>query len=354
MHYKGTHYRTVWWEKGTVRLINQPLLPFRFEIAESATYAETADHIRNMTVRGAPAIGSAAAYAMAQAAQNGGMAEAEAAEAVLKNTRPTARDLFTAVDNVKQALKDSPPENCAETALKSAQAFADSSAEQCRKIGEHGNRFIKDGMNILTHCNAGWLACVDWGTALAPVYAACEQGKKIFVFVDETRPRCQGGRLTAWELYNENISHAVIADNAAGFYMAEGSIDMVITGADRIALNGDAANKIGTLEKAICAKHYDIPFYIAAPYTTFDAEAVTGEDIQIEERNGEEVSRMPGITDTDERVSVSITNPGSPVKNPAFDVTPAELITGYITPHGIIKASRIRNIQDEKDNGVIE
>jgi S-methyl-5-thioribose-1-phosphate isomerase len=305
---------------------------------------ETADHIQNMTVRGAPAIGATGAYAMVQAVINDGMSETDHAETVLKDTRPTAKDLFTAIEAVKKALTDSSPDSYADAALKAAEMFADESVQQCRKIGKHGSSLLKDGMNMLTHCNAGWLACVDWGTALAPVYYAKEEGKKIFVFVDETRPRCQGGRLTAWELHNENISHAVIADNAAAFYMAEGSIDIIITGADRIASNGDAANKIGTLEKAICARQFNIPFYIAAPYTTFDPESLTGKDIPIEERSGEEITSVSGMTSDSTRTTIRITNPGSSVKNPAFDVTPAELITGYITPDGIIKASQIEKI----------
>ena len=306
MNYNGSHYRTIWWEDGIVKLINQPLLPFQFEIIDSASYIETADHIKNMTVRGAPAIGAAGAYSMAQAAAHGGISEADTAATVLKNTRPTARDLFTAIEAVKEALTNSAPGSHADAAHKAAEIFADASVEQCRKIGEYGSSLLKDGMNMLTHCNAGWLACVDWGTALAPVYCAKEKEKKVFVFVDETRPRCQGGRLTAWELHNEDIPHAVIADNAAAFYMAEGSIDIVITGADRIAVNGDAANKIGTLEKAVCAKQFNIPFYIAAPYTTFDPESLTGKDIPIEERSGEEVTSASGVTDDNQRITIRI------------------------------------------------
>ena len=216
--------------------------------------------------------------------------------------------------------------------------IADEDAENCKKIGEYGNELIKDGFKIETHCNAGWLAFVDWGSALAPIYAAKRQGKKVFVYVDETRPRCQGAMLTSWELLNEGIEHRIISDNAGAHYMSRG-VDMMIVGADRIAANGDTANKIGTFEKAIVAKELGIPFYVAAPTTTFDVECATGADIPIEERIEDEVLYASGLADTGRISRVRIAPKGARALNPAFDVTPAKYITGIITEKGVVKAN---------------
>ncbi len=207
--------------------------------------------------------------------------------------------------------------------------------EKCRKIGEYGNKLIKNEYNILTHCNAGALATVDYGTALAPIRAANKEGKAIYVFVDETRPRLQGARLTAWELYNEDIPHSVIVDNASGHYMYRDEIDMVIVGTDRIVANGDIANKIGTYEKAVLARENDIPFYVAAPVTTYDENIKDGMKIPIEEREENEIRKINGL---------SITPEGSPVKNPAFDVTPAKYIDGYITEKGVFSTAEVKNM----------
>lgn len=331
-------------EENTVKMINQPLLPFTFEIAESRTYKETAEHIRKMTVRGAPAIGAAGAYAMAQAVLSSGTSDIEKAEAELKSTRPTAHDLFAGIEYVKKAIVSDSTASIQDRARNAAEQFAQESIESCRRIGELGNSLIQDGIKVLTHCNAGWLACVDWGTALAPLYAAHRSSKEIFVYVDETRPRGQGARLTAWELHNEGIAHAVIADNAAGYFMANGSIDLVIVGADRIALNGDTANKIGTLEKAVLAQRFNLPFYIAAPLTTIDPQCVSGRDIPIEERSSDEVMFRTGLAHNGRIEKIRVTNPGSDILNPAFDVTPAELITGIITPRGIIKPEEVEEL----------
>jgi S-methyl-5-thioribose-1-phosphate isomerase len=223
-------------------------------------------------------------------------------------------------------------------AIAEAHAIADECVEQSKKIGFFGNELIKDGYKIETHCNAGWLALVDYGSALAPIYTAFETGKRnIFVFVDETRPRLQGMRLTAWELHQQGIPHAIIPDHAGAFYMSKNEIDILITGADRIAANGDSANKIGTLEKAITAKYYGVPFYVAAPSSTFDLNTKTGNEIIIEERDEEEVLYCYGKMPDEKLENLFIANPGSRAKNPAFDVTPAELITGFITEKGIIK-----------------
>jgi len=341
MEYRGRHYRTVWWEDGALKMIDQTLLPFTFTVAVSSSCRDTARHIRRMTVRGAPAIGAAGAYGMVQAFMEG---KPEEGETALRATRPTARDLFAGIDRVKKAAGEASPRDRASAALAAAEEFAAHSAEECRLIGEQGAPLIGDGSTVLTHCNAGWLACVDWGTALAPVYRAHREGKRIFVLVDETRPRCQGGKLTAWELSGEGIPHAVIPDTAAGFYMRRGKVDMVITGADRIAFNGDTANKIGTLQVAVCAQRFGIPFYIAAPWATFDPECTSGSEIPIEERDPEEVTRMAGRDETGRLVSVRVCNPDSRAENPAFDVTPAELVTGYITPAGVITAADIPRV----------
>jgi methylthioribose-1-phosphate isomerase len=224
-----------------------------------------------------------------------------------------------------------------EHAIAEAQAIADEDANASQKIGEFGNELIKDGYGIATHCNAGWLAFVDYGTALSPIYASHKEGKNIFVYVDETRPRGQGARLTAWELHNAGIPHAIIPDNATAWYMSHGKIDLMITGADRIAANGDTANKIGTLEKAIAARHFNIPFYIAAPASTFDMNTPNSGKIVIEERDPEEVLFQEGLTKDGIRERILVCSPGSAALNPAFDVTPAGLITGFITEKGIVK-----------------
>jgi methylthioribose-1-phosphate isomerase len=319
----GKHYRTVWLYGPNVRLIEQNLLPFKFKVHTSKNYQETCLAIKTMLVRGAGAIGATAGFAMAQAFM--AKADTDKARREIEATRPTAQNLFYAVERVYKAADP----------VKEAQKIADEDAESCRLIGELGNTLINSGMKIETHCNAGWLAFVDYGTALSPIYAAHSSGKKIFVYVDETRPRGQGARLTAWELQNENVPHAVIADNAGAFLMSQGKVDMVIVGADRIAANGDVANKIGTLEKAIVAKEYGIPFYVAAPTSTFDLKCPNGQAIPIEERSADEVLYQTGVTNKGKLETILVTAPGAKAFNPAFDVTPAKYITGIITEKGI-------------------
>ena len=344
MKVNGTDYRTVWMEGNDVKLINQTLLPHKFEIYTCRSHIETANAIKAMIVRGAGAIGATAAYGVAQAALEANEGNfnnyiKKAAETIRK-TRPTAQNLFTGINYILNSIKNI--ENLNEIkkiAVKKANEFADYDAEACKKIGEYGNSLIKNNYKIETHCNAGWLAFVDWGTALSPIYFAHRAGKKVFVFADETRPRNQGSMLTAWELSQEKVPHAIIADNAAGYYMKKGEIDIVITGADRIAANGDAANKIGTYEKAVLAKENSIPFYIAAPTTTFDLSAENGDKIPIEERNPDEVLFISG-SDNVKIVKVRIAPKESHAKNPAFDVTPAKYITGIITEKGIVKANK--------------
>jgi len=325
-------------EGNDVFMIEQNLLPFKFEIYKSKTYLNTCNAIKTMIVRGAGAIGGAAGFAMAQAvieAPNKNYNNfIKKAKADIEATRPTARNLFTATNRVYNAALISK-----EKAVEEAQKIADEDVEACLQIGKYGNDLIKEGFNIETHCNAGWLAFVDNGTALSPIYQAQKSGKKVFVYVDETRPRNQGAKLTAWELQNENIPYAIIADNAGAHLMSLGKIDIIITGADRIAANGDVANKIGTLEKAIAAKYYNIPFYVAAPKSTFDLACKSGNEIIIEERHEDEILYQIGINGKNKEEKILISAPNSKAVNPAFDVTPASLITGIITEKGIIKAN---------------
>lgn len=350
-------YRTVWMDKGTsktfglkcvqaklghiVNMINQIKLPGKFEIYKSRNYRETAEAIRNMVVRGAPAIGATASFGMAQAAMEFSGSDFEKfkffmknAEKIITGTRPTAYDLFYAVNFVKKNIENSDSvKEANEKALIASHEYADKSVGNCRAIGEFGEKLIKNNFNILTHCNAGALACVDYGTALAPIRFANYKKKKIHVFVDETRPRLQGAKLTAWELAQEEIPHSIIADNAAGYFMQNGEVDMVIVGADRIAGNGDVVNKIGTYEKAVLAKENKIPFYVAAPLTTFDMNCRSGKDVVIEERSMDEILYI-------DKIRISPKN--SKARNPGFDVTPARYIKGIITERGILKAGERR------------
>lgn len=343
MKVNGKDYRTVWMEGSSVFMIEQNLLPFEFSIFESGSYLETCHAIHTMIIRGAGAIGAAAGYAMAQACLEAPAGREESflsdARREIESTRPTARNLFYAVERVYDAAKVS-----AEHAFAEAQAIADEDAMASQKIGEFGKELIRDGYGIATHCNAGWLAFVDYGTALSPIYMSHKEGKNIFVYVDETRPRGQGARLTAWELHNAGIPHAIIPDNATAWYMSLGKIDLMIVGADRIAANGDVANKIGTLEKAIAAKYYNIPFYIAAPASTFDMNCSDGGKIVIEERNQEEVLYQEGITKEGKKERILVCSPGSNALNPAFDVTPAGLITGFITEKGIVRPKDLLSV----------
>ena len=309
--------RAVWFENGRLKLIDQRKLPLEVEIVETADWRRAVEMIRDMTVRGAPAIGITAAYAMALALRAG--EDPEAAARHVKAARPTAYDLFYAVDRIVAA--------CAAGAdpAAAANAYADEIVEKCRAIGLHGARLITDGMKVMTHCNAGALATGDWGTALAPLRVAHDEGRRLFVYVSETRPRLQGMQLTAWELVQEGIDHAIIPDGASARYLSDG-VGLVITGADRIAANGDFANKIGTLDKAILARHFGVPFYVAAPVSTFDPNAANGQAIPIEYRAEEEVTCLAG-----QRLAPT----GSRALNPSFDVTPGEFVTGFITERGI-------------------
>lgn len=337
MNVNNKHFLTIWFENGIVKMINQDVLPFRFEIFEAKNYTETCFAIKTMIVRGAGAIGAAAGFAMAQAflQSNGNKNFIEEAKSVIEATRPTARNLFYATARVYKAGLVS-----VENAENESQLIALEDINAGKMIGYYGNQLIKNEMQILTHCNAGWLGFVDYGSALSPIYHAKSEGKKVFVYADETRPRSQGARLTAWELRNEDVPHVIVPDNAGAFLMSKGKIDLIITGADRIAANGDAANKIGTFEKAIIAKTFGIPFYIAAPTSTFDIQCDNGDNIIIEERSEEEVLYQTGINEKGELSKILVCSPGSNAFNPAFDVTPASYITGIITEKGIIKPDK--------------
>ncbi len=324
MRIEGRQYRSVWLEDKKVRVIDQRLIPHEFKVVSYNSFEEVADAITSMVVRGAPAIGAAGCYGMALAELNG--KDLQNAYDKLYKSRPTAYDLKDALDYYMK--HDGEPAWKADT-------YANESAERCRMIGVHGAELIEDGMRLLTHCNAGALACVDWGTALAPMRVARDQGKDIHVWVDETRPRCQGSRITAWELYQEGISHKILVDNAAGHLMAAGQVDLVIVGADRIAANGDVANKIGTYEKAVLAKENGIPFYVAAPSSTFDPACPAGSKIPIEGRPLDEVTHMFGVDDDGKWTRVRVSHEGCEAVNPAFDVTPAEYVTGVITEEGV-------------------
>ncbi|MCX8157282.1 MAG: S-methyl-5-thioribose-1-phosphate isomerase [Verrucomicrobiae bacterium] len=355
LHGQVQQYRTVSFDvqRNVVRLIDQRLLPHEFRLVELKDYQETAQAIKDMVVRGAPAIAATAAYGLAQGVrafqENQGVPLADYVhhvENTLARARPTAVDPQNAIQTVLRFMKAG--RSLAEQqalALQVAEQFAQASVEECLALGRHGAPLIKEGMRILTHCNAGWLACVDVGTATAPLYAAHQAGRRFHVFCDETRPRCQGASLTAWELHQEGISHEVIADNAAGHLMQRGEIDLVIVGSDRtLGRTGQVANKIGTYTKAVLAHRHNIPFYVAIPLSTLDWRMKDGLAIPIEEREEEEVLGAWGVPPgkpADQRCYVRIANPGSHARNPGFDVTPPELITGIITPVGIFRPQEL-------------
>jgi methylthioribose-1-phosphate isomerase len=344
--------RTIWLacDGRGVEIIDQRLLPHELAMARLTTLEDAATAIRTMQVRGAPLIGVAAAYgvmlAMAEDASDGGL---DRAIAMLAATRPTAVNLRWALTEMDTALSKLPPQNRFAAALEHAGAIAEADVASSRAIGEHGASLIaaargrKSGgrpVEVLTHCNAGWLAAVDWGTALAPIYRAHEDGVPVHVWVDETRPRNQGAGLTAWELGQHGIAHTVIVDNAGGHLMRHGLVDLCIVGSDRTTAGGDVANKIGTYLKALAAHDNDVPFYAALPSSTIDWDIEDGSAIPIERRDSREVTHVEGWTDGGERMAVRVTPQGSPVENYAFDVTPARLVTALITERGVCAASR--------------
>jgi methylthioribose-1-phosphate isomerase len=356
------HYRTVAFDahKNAIQLIEQRLLPHRFEVVRTPDFRETARAINKMVVRGAGAIGATAAYGLAQGARafrGRDLARfsrhIQKVQQTLETARPTAVDPVNAMNEVRRVMSAGETvEEQQALALAAAEEFANNDVKHCEAIGRHGAPLIRDGMKILTHCNAGWLAFVDVGTATAPLYAAQAQGKRIHVFCDETRPRSQGATLTAWEMAQQKISHAIIADNAAGHLMQRGEIDLVIVGSDRaLGRTGDVTNKIGTYTKAVLADRHHVPFYVAIPFSTIDWKLSSGRDIPIEERDESEVLGAWGLASNPKseirnpkspgHVYVRVANPTSRARNPGFDVTPPELITGIITPEGIFKPSEI-------------
>ncbi|PWC61041.1 methylthioribose-1-phosphate isomerase [Azospirillum sp. TSH7] len=352
MRIDGTAYRTIWPDgEGAVAIIDQTRLPHDFAVVRLTSLEEAAHAIRAMLVRGAPLIGAAAAYGVALAlradASDRGL---ERACATLLATRPTAVNLRWALERMRGLLAPLPEARRVEAAEAEAACIADEDVGINRSIGLHGAALIRaaaackkpgEPVNVLTHCNAGWLATVDWGTALAPVYAAFEQGIPLHVWVDETRPRNQGASLTAWELKHHGVPHTVIADNVGGHLMQHGKVDLCIVGTDRTTATGDVCNKIGTYLKALAAHDNGVPFYVGLPSPTIDWTIADGvREIPIEERDGREVSELTGRTADGRIETVRVTPDGSPVANYAFDVTPARLVTGLITERGVCPATR--------------
>ena len=363
-----THYRTIWPGDACVQIIDQTRLPHAFAIVRIETLQAMGTAIRTMQVRGAPLIGAAAAYGMAL-----GMREddsdtgmQQAAQALLAS-RPTAVNLRWAVQRMTARLQPLPPAQRAPSAWSEAAAICDEDVQLNRSIGRHGLALIEalaeakrrqagkgsgagaaQRVNILTHCNAGWLAAVDWGTALAPIYAAFDAGIAVHVWVDETRPRNQGASLTAWELGRHGVPHTVICDNAGGHLMQRGEVDMVIVGADRVTRIGDVCNKIGTYLKALAAHDNNIPFYAAVPSPTIDWRIVDGADIEIEERDADEVACISGCLADGNAATVRLLPQGTAVANPAFDVTPSRLVTGIITERGVCVPDQLATLFPEE------
>jgi methylthioribose-1-phosphate isomerase len=366
----GKAYRTIWLDADgwSVRIIDQTQLPHRFEVVRLKTLEDAARAIAGMQVRGAPLIGATAAYGLCLALRDDPSRQnIENAVDALLATRPTAINLRWALDEMQASLLPLQAEERVAAAYRRAAGICEMDVATCRAIGEHGARLIaqaweakkgatgKDGgaVNVLTHCNAGWLATVDWGTALAPLYIAHDEGIPIHVWVDETRPRNQGASLTAWELGQHGVPHTLIVDNAGGHLMQHGMVDLCITGTDRTTAAGDVCNKIGTYLKALAARDNGVPFYVALPSSTIDWGIEDGlREIPIEEREGDEVARMRGRTEDGAIVEVALTPPGCAVANYAFDVTPARLVTGLITERGVCPASRagLLSLYPERQN----
>jgi len=350
MKVDGVPYRSIWpsGDGKTVEIIDQTYLPFAFEIKRLTTSAEAAEAIRVMRVRGAPLIGVTAAYGMALAmredATDAGLSRAFE---TLLATRPTAVNLRWALEGVRALLRPLAPADRFDVAYARAAEVADEDVEINRRIGANGLPLLREiaelkgRVNVLTHCNAGWIATTDWGTATSPIYQAHEAGIDVHVWVDETRPRNQGAFLTAWELQQHGVPHTVIVDNAGGHLMQHGEVDLVMTGTDRVSANGDVCNKIGTYLKALAAKDNDVPFYVCLPSPTIDWRTADGvAEIPIEERDGGEVTHLDALLADGSVASAQVVSNGSPVANPAFDVTPARLVTGLITERGIAPATQ--------------
>ena len=352
MKVDGKHFRSIWREADgwSVGAIDQRRLPHEFVIARLTNVGDAAEAIRSMLVRGAPLIGATAAYGMALAMRDDSSdAAIDRAYQMLVATRPTAINLKWALEEVRSVLRPLPPSARKDAAYARADDIAEEDVAINQGIARNGLALIEaiaarkpgEVVNVLTHCNAGWLATVDWGTATAPVYLAHDRGIKVHVWVDETRPRNQGASLTAWELGHHGVPHTVIPDNTGGHLMQHGMVDLVIVGTDRVAANGDVCNKIGTYLKALAAHDNGVPFYVALPSPTIDFSVADGIDqIPIEQRGGEEVTDITGRTRDGRIETVRIVPEGSPVANYAFDVTPARLVTGLITERGVLEADR--------------
>jgi methylthioribose-1-phosphate isomerase len=347
----GVAYRSLWLDDDGWRvcIIDQTVLPYELRVARLATVEDAGRAIATMQVRGAPLIGATAAYGLALALRRDpGDGALEEARRRLLATRPTAVNLRWAVDRVAGVVAGLALDRRADAAYAEAGRIADEDVERNRRIGEHGLALIREAagrrgggpVRVLTHCNAGWLATVDWGTATAPLYRAHDEGIPVHVWVDETRPRNQGAGLTAWELGHHGVPHTVVVDNAGGHLMQRGLVDLCLVGTDRTTAGGDVANKIGTYLKALAARDTGVPFYVAAPSSSIDWGLEHGADVPIEERAGDEVAEVTGRTADGRVATVRVVPDGSPVANPAFDVTPARLVTGLITERGIAAASR--------------
>ncbi|MDC0544586.1 S-methyl-5-thioribose-1-phosphate isomerase [Candidatus Pelagibacter sp.] len=347
MKIEGKEYRTIWFENNVVKIIDQTKLPHQFIIKDLITIKDAVNAIKIMEVRGAPLIGGTAAYGIALAVQENNDPEfiKKSAEELIQS-RPTAINLKWAVDRMMNKLSGINSDQILDIALTEAKEICDEDEKFCENIGINGLKIIeeiynkkKDTINILTHCNAGWLATINWGTATSPIYHAHKKGIPVHVWVDETRPRNQGANLTSYELNEEDIPNTIIADNTGGILMQRGDVDMCIVGTDRTLSNGDVCNKIGTYLKALAAHDNNVPFYVALPSSTIDWEIKEGKDIPIEERNSEELSHVEGIDENNEIKKVLIYPKKSKVMNLAFDVTPAKYVTGLITEKGISEAS---------------
>jgi len=354
MYINNKHYRTIWPDPRCqyVEVIDQTVLPFRFAVVKVQSLAMMVDTIKTMQVRGAPLIGAAAAYGMALAmsADDSDISLTTAAELLIA-ARPTAVNLSWAVSRMVNILKPLHPLKRNLAAWKQAANIAEEDVKQNQAIGQHGLALIKEAydgspFNILTHCNAGWLATVDYGTALSPIYAAHDAGMDIHVWVDETRPRNQGASLTAWGLAQHGVPHTVISDNAGGHLMQKKQVDMVIVGADRVTADGDVCNKIGTYLKAIAAKDNDVPFYAAVPSPTIDWN-ISADEIKIENRHEDEVLYMAGLNQDNQSAVFRVVAEGSTALNPAFDVSPARLVSGIITERGVFPPSFLRHLETQ-------
>ena len=365
MKVNGKKYTSIWIEEDDrVFIIDQRWLPHEFKIVELITINDFAISIKDMWVRGAPLIGVTAAFGFAKSMQYDNSDKSlEETKSILLSTRPTAVNLHWAVKMMFELLIKVKKDTRAETALSKAKDILKSDVQSNNQIGKNGYEIIKniidkknnDKINILTHCNAGWLATVDWGTATSPIYYAKEKGVNIHVFVDETRPRNQGAQLTTWELSHNDISHDLIVDNAGGHLMQHNEIDLVLVGSDRTSSNGDVCNKIGTYLKALSANDNDIPFYVALPSSTIDWNIKDGvKEIPIEERDAKEVNFVQGKDISNNIINVDIAPEGTKSRNPAFDVTPSRLVSGLITEHGIFDANydSLQNLKKISDGNI--